>query len=170
MTAVDAYAEHEETVRGVAGRFASRFRRDPEETLGRANLLFVEAVRKHDPARSPFTAGYLGWYVWKELVADLRKELRRHRLARRRRLRADLLATHDPRAFEIPRMGRDARELVDLVLNDPDLAERLRHIPLPRGRAVRATVRAFLAERGWTKRRYLRAALEIRLAFWSFTR
>lgn len=169
--AAEAFALLSDTVRVVADEFASRHRRDPDDTYGWACLFFVECLRDYDPGRGTL-ASRVVFYVRKRLVDQLRKEHGRNldRPIPGRLRPAHLPASRDPLPFDREGLGRrldpDARVVVDVLLASPaDLEAAFRAAPRTDETGVRAALRRYLETAlGWTGRRVDRSFRRIEKA------
>lgn len=159
------YHELKPVIRKTARRFAARYNRDPEEYEARANLIFVEALAKHDPEKGRIEPR-ITFLIWNRLLDEVRRfaksgELQLTEGIVRRTERNQRAPRPRPTAAEmLGLLSPDARLVAEMVLNaDPELNYGAEADRNP-GR-VRAALRGELQGRGWTHARTVAAFEEL---------
>lgn len=151
-------------------RFQRRYGGDMDELIAQANLLFLQAYERYDPARGSFTA-YVGFYVYRQLIEGIRKTLMRRARCRPVDIDPDSLTTaNDPTRLVdlMASLSPDAATIVQLILKTPpDLLLILREQRYNTTSAVKSCVREMLADAGWVSDRITNGFTEIESALQS---
>ena len=185
----DAYAETYEDVKALIWYTVLNFNRkhggDVEEQVSIANLMFMEALAKHDPERSSFVT-YLVWKIWWRLMKDLNKQIQRQaarpaimqrwphkRGALQERLMDDagvfslnsIAERPDNPPFDVGTFlveaSEDAQQVLQMAL---EFEEELKQEVRLKTRTLRSTLRDALRKLGWTMDRITESFGEIREA------
>lgn len=159
------YEDCQDTVRRVCRAFRRCHGGEPGELLAEANLHFVRACRRHDPARADFEH-YLSYFVWKNLLERARKLARE----RSRYEAADVSKRPAPDtapsglAALLADLGEDATTAVRLLF-EPDMGIRVAdHRKQSALGRYRARLRLRLEELGWPPARTARAFIRVKEA------
>jgi len=185
----DAYAETYEDVEALIWHAVLNFNRrhggDVEEQISIANLMFMEALERHEQDRSSFVT-YLVWKIWWMLMKDLNKQIQRQAarpaiMQRWPHKRGALLegAADDDGVFDIneitdrpDRTPFDAEMFMDAASEDAqqvlqmalEFEDELKQEARSKTRTLRSTLRNALCKLGWTMDRITESFGEIREA------
>ena len=163
-----------EDVRGLvearARRFAHRYRRDPDDAVADANLIFVELYHSHDPARSDLRQR-LAYKIPLMLAEPVRQDNDRNAgLPRVAFNDATVGAAPAPPPFDREgfesELTDDARVVLGLLLETPaDLLAAMRSARVPGPGSIRDCLRRYLSDTlGWAWNRVAESFEEIREA------
>lgn len=153
----EAYARCHHLIKYSVRGFLKRHGGDPEETLARANLSFLEAYYDHHPERGTFgkRVCFLAWcYMMDGYRADLNYQNRYPKSeAEPRHL------SSRPPGFDLERftseLSEDAQQALQVALDLPGKG---------RGRSWQQTLVEALSAQGWTGARIVESIQEIREA------
>jgi len=157
------YEDLEDRVTRIARGIASQAKyRDGEELVSHARLIFLEAVRSHDPARGTLERRVV-FLVRNRLKDRMRDAQRRSAILAQADVDPDTVTCEDAPRFDrdglMSRLGPDGRAVVDLVLSCPaGLAA------VDNGPASRGWLRRYLGDLGWAADRAAAAFAEVRSA------
>lgn len=158
------YYDVEKLIKYVVHQFIRQYGGDFEELNAEANLLYIQAFDKYDESKGKF-ASWVRFYISKNLLETLRRDLMRNRRVPRVALNFDLVPTNhhefDYRDL-MEEMSEDASIVLRLAVDTP--AELCRQFDNKGGkpRNIRSCIRAFLVKAGWASARVTEAFEEIK--------
>lgn len=166
----ETYADYEKLIYATVKRFMDRYGGDFQEMLCEANYAFMKAFYAWDAGRAKFST-LLVWCIWNAL-----KTLRNNKIKDETRCPVHIDAENDDGKslagnlqdvtfeYNFENLTSDARDVMNLILNAPD---DLFDAVIAKGgqpRNWRSTLREYLEDMGWTRRRIMQSFIELRSA------
>ncbi len=174
----EVYSDLCPLIRDIAWRFARRYGRDFDETMARANLIFLKAYHSHRPELGRLETR-LQFVIHKRLLDEARREaiaakrmptvsgLSRCDRDGRQMSLLDAQPAHDPEYTDrqtelndvLTEISEDGEFVARLMLDPPDaLLARYHALKHPTPASERDCLKRYLRECGWERTR-IRAAL-----------
>ena len=150
MSAIsESYAKVESLIYHTCHKFWQAHGGDLEEHISVANYYFVHAYNTYTNTNSSFVT-WLRWCIWHGLLDEIAKNKRAHRY----RSCDTKKETYGGVGLVdlLDDLGSDAKSIVELIFDVPDL---LQDLILENGNgpcALRGSLKAYLFTKGWTKK------------------
>lgn len=159
----ETYIDVEKLIKYTVHQFIRQYGGDFEELAAEANLLFIHAHDKYDESKGKLVS-WIRFYISKNLLESLRRDLMRNKRVPRIALDLELVAS-TRREFKLNDLledvSNDAATVLRLAVETPIELRRQFEYKGGKPRNIRSCLRAFLIKAGWCSSRVTEAFEEI---------
>lgn len=162
----EAYVDVADAMAKIARKFCQRYGEQYEEVKGEVHDIFIYAYTTYKIGKGPFES-YCRFVTWKRLLELTRRNVYRHnRLARARRYNLDLVPQQGGGEWFVDfldSLSEDAQQVARITMEAPpdirmNVAQRGKN---SKPRNVRAAIREYLIDCGWSRCRVTEAFEEL---------